>query len=297
MEEKIVYFTKKITPESLVKIYKKINSPLTGNIAIKLHSGEDGNQNYVKPEFVKDLIDYVNGTVVECNTAYNGQRNSTNKHLKLLEKHGWNKHFDVDLLDEEDDDLVLDIPNGKVINKNYVGKNLTKYDSMLVLSHFKGHPMGGFGGALKQLSIGIASSRGKSYIHSAGKTLDQNEVWKLNTKQDLFLESMADAATSVVNYFNGNIVYINILCNLSIDCDCCAKAEDPCMKDIGILLSLDPVAIDKASVDLVYSSEDEGKNHLIERIESRNGLHTIEEAEQRGIGTTKYKIVDIDKEC
>ena len=297
MEEKIVYFTKEITPESLVKIYKKINSPLTGNIAIKLHSGEDGNQNYVKPEFVKDLIDYVNGTVVECNTAYNGQRNSTNKHLKLLEKHGWNKYFDVDLLDEEDDDLVLDIPSGKVINKNYVGKNLTKYDSMLVLSHFKGHPMGGFGGALKQLSIGIASSRGKSYIHSAGKTLDQNEVWKLNTKQDLFLESMADAATSVVNYFNGNIVYINILCNLSVDCDCCAKAEDPCMKDIGILLSLDPVAIDKASVDLVYSSEDEGKNHLIERIESRNGLHTIEEAEQRGIGTTKYKIVDIDKEC
>ena len=297
MEEKIVYFTKEITPESLVKIYKIINSPLTGNIAIKLHSGEDGNQNYVKPEFVKDLIDYVNGTVVECNTAYNGQRNSTNKHLKLLEKHGWNKYFDVDLLDEEDDDLVLDIPNGKVINKNYVGKNLTKYDSMLVLSHFKGHPMGGFGGTLKQLSIGIASSRGKSYIHSAGKTLDQNEVWKLNTKQHLFLESMADAATSVVNYFNGNIVYINILCNLSVDCDCCAKAEDPCMKDIGILLSLDPVAIDKASIDLVYSSEDEGKNHLIERIESRNGLHTIEEAEQRGIGTTKYKIVDIDKEC
>ena len=297
MAEKIVYFTKKITPESLVKIYKKINSPLTGNIAIKLHSGEDGNQNYLKPEFVKDLIDYVNGTVVECNTAYNGQRNSTNKHLKLLEKHGWNKYFDVDLLDEEDDDLVLDIPNGKVINKNYVGKNLTKYDSMLVLSHFKGHPMGGFGGALKQLSIGIASSRGKSYIHSAGKTLDQNEVWKLNTKQDLFLESMADAATSVVNYFKGNIVYINILCNLSVDCDCCAKAEDPCMKDIGILLSLDPVAIDKASVDLVYSSEDEGKKHLIERIESRNGLHTIEEAEKRGIGTTKYKIVDIDKEC
>ena len=297
MEEKIVYFTKEITPESLIKIYKIINSPLTGNIAIKLHSGEDGNQNYVKPEFVKDLIEYVNGTVVECNTAYNGQRNSTNKHLKLLEKHGWNKYFDVDLLDEEDDDLVLDIPNGKVINKNYVGKNLTKYDSMLVLSHFKGHPMGGFGGALKQLSIGIASSRGKSYIHSAGKTLDQNEVWKLNTKQDLFLESMADAATSVVNYFNGNIVYINILCNLSVDCDCCAKAEDPCMKDIGILLSLDPVAIDKASVDLVYSSEDEGKKNLIERIESRNGLHTIEEAEKRGIGTTKYKIVDIDKEC
>ncbi|MGN1379152.1 MAG: DUF362 domain-containing protein [Bacilli bacterium] len=297
MEEKIVYFTKNITPESLVKIYKKINSPLNGNIAIKLHSGEDGNQNYVKPEFVKDLIDYVNGTVVECNTAYNGQRNSTEKHLKLLEKHGWNKYFDVDLLDKDDNDLVLDIPNGKVIKKNYVGRNLTKYDSMLVLSHFKGHPMGGFGGALKQLSIGIASSRGKSYIHSAGKTLDQNEVWKLNTKQDLFLESMADAATSVVNYFKGKIVYINILCNLSVDCDCCAKAENPCMKDIGILLSLDPVAIDKASVDLVYSSEDAGKTHLIERIESRNGLHTIEEAEKRGIGTTKYKIVDIDKEC
>ena len=292
-----VLFTKEISPSGLVKIYEALGKRLNGKVAVKLHSGEEGNQNYLRPDFVRELIHHVNGTVVECNTAYNGQRNSTNKHLKLLEKHGWNKYFDVDLLDEEDDDLVLDIPNGKVINKNYVGKNLTKYDSMLVLSHFKGHPMGGFGGALKQLSIGIASSRGKSYIHSAGKTLDQNEVWKLNTKQDLFLESMADAATSVVNYFKGNIVYINILCNLSVDCDCCAKAEDPCMKDIGILLSLDPVAIDKASVDLVYSSEDEGKNHLIERIESRNGLHIIEEAEKRGIGTTKYKIVDIDKEC
>ena len=292
-----VYFSRTITPEKVLELYKMVDKKLPGNVAIKLHSGEKGNQNFLGPDFWKPVIDYVGGTVVECNTAYEGQRNTTEKHKKLLEEHGWSKYFNVDLLDAEGPDLKLEYPSGKRIKENYVGKNITNYDSMLVLSHFKGHPMGGFGGALKQLSIGIASSRGKSYIHSAGKTLDQNEVWNLNTKQDLFLESMADAATSVVNYFKGNIVYINILCNLSVDCDCCAKAEDPCMKDIGILLSLDPVAIDKASVDLVYSSEDEGKKHLIERIESRNGLHTIEEAEQRGIGTTKYKIVDIDKEC
>ena len=296
MEKSKVYFTRNITSENVLKMYKVLNIELQGRVCVKVHSGEAGNQNYLKPLFFKDVIDYVNGTVVECNTAYDGERNTTIKHKKLMDEHEWTKYFNVDIMDSEGD-LELDIKNGKVIKKNFVGNHIKNYDSMLVLSHFKGHPMGGFGGALKQLSIGIASSRGKSYIHSAGKTLDQNEVWKLNTKQDLFLESMADAATSVVNYFKGNIIYINILCNLSVDCDCCAKAEDPCMKDIGILLSLDPVAIDKASVDLVYSSEDEGKKHLIERIESRNGLHIIEEAEKRGIGTTKYKIVDIDKEC
>ena len=288
-----VLFTKEISPSGLVKIYEALGKKLNGKVAVKLHSGEEGNQNYVKPEFVKDLIDYVNGTVVECNTAYNGQRNSTNKHLKLLEKHGWNKYFDVDIMDAEGD-LELDIPNGKVIKKNYIGKNISNYDSMLVLSHFKGHPMGGYGGALKQLSIGVASSSGKTYIHTAGKTAKQEELWDNTAEQNLFLESMADAASSVVNYFNGNIIYINVLCNMSVDCDCCAVAEDPCLKDIGILASLDPVAIDEASINLVKNSNDPGKEHFMERVNSRNGLHTIEEAEKHGIGSREYELVNID---
>ena len=288
-----VYFISKINSNNIVKLYEKLGIELDGNTAVKVHSGEDGNQNYVKPEFVKDLIDYVNGTVVECNTAYNGQRNSTNKHLKLLEKHGWNKYFDVDIMDAEGD-LELDIPNGKVIKKNYVGKNISNYDSMLVLSHFKGHPMGGYGGALKQLSIGVASSSGKTYIHTAGKTAKQEELWDNVAEQNLFLESMADAASSVVNYFNGNIIYINVLCNMSVDCDCCAVAEDPCLKDIGILASLDPVAIDEASINLVKNSNDPGKEHFMERVNSRNGLHTIEEAEKHGIGSREYELVNID---
>lgn len=288
-----VLFTKELSPEGLVKIYKELGKELSGKVAVKLHSGEDGNQNYLKPEFVRDLIEYVNGTVVECNTAYAGARNTTEKHIELMEKHGWSRYFDVDIMDAKGD-MVLDIPNGKVIHKNYVGKDISNYDSMLVLSHFKGHPMGGYGGALKQLSIGVASSAGKAYIHSAGKVTDQNVLWDNIPEQNLFLESMADAASSVVRYFDGNMVFINVLCNMSVDCDCCAVAEDPCLKDIGILASLDPVAIDEASIDMVRKSDDPGREHFMERVNSRNGLHTIDEAEKLGIGSKEYELVDID---
>lgn len=293
MEKSKVYFTKKITPESLVEIYEKLGVNLDGSVAVKLHSGEKGNQNYVRPEFVKPIIEHVNGTVVECNTAYEGARNTTIKHKELMNEHGWTKYFNVDIMDEEED-LEIEIPNGKVIKKNYLGKHIEKYDSMLVLSHFKGHPMGGYGGALKQLSIGCASSAGKSYIHSAGKVADQNILWDNIAEQDLFLESMADAAMSVVDYFNGNIAYINIMCNMSVDCDCCKVAEDPCMGDIGILASLDPIAIDQACIDLVKKSNDEGKKHLLERIESRHGVHTIESAFELGFGNREYELIDID---
>jgi uncharacterized Fe-S center protein len=285
----VVYFSKEITPEKVLELYKKLGKTLKGNVAVKVHSGEKGNQNFLKPDFWKPIVEYVNGTVVECNTAYEGQRNTTEKHLKLIEDHGWNKYFNVDLLDAEGPDLVLDIPKGKVINKNYVGKNIKNYDSMLVLSHFKGHPMGGYGGALKQLSIGVASSFGKAYIHGAG---EPDKIWTAD--HDLFLESMADAAGSVVEYFKGNIVYVNVMKNMSVDCDCCRKAEDPCIKDIGILVSDDPIAIDQACIDLVYSCDDPGKEHLIERIESRNGIHTIDSAFRLGYGSKEYELVIVD---
>lgn len=292
MEKAKVYFTKEITPESIVKIYETLGKELKGNIAIKLHSGEEGNQNYIKPEFLKTIIDEVNGKVVECNTAYNGARNTTEKHVELMKKHGWSKYFDVDIMDSEGPDKVLEINNGKRLSKNYVGKNIENYDSMLILSHFKGHPMGGYGGALKQLSIGVASSKGKNYIHCVGKLGDFDDMFKVDQNQ--FLEAMADAAFSVVEYFKGNIIYINIMCNLSVDCDCCAQAEDPCMADIGVLASLDPVAIDQACIDLVYQSKDKGRDHLIERIESKNGIHTIEVAEELGCGMRDYELINID---
>lgn len=284
-----VYFTKNLSSESLVNLYKTAQVTLNGNVAIKVHSGEEGNQNFLHPEYFKDIIDYVKGTVVECNTAYEGKRNTSEKHLQLLEKHGWSKYFNVDLLDEEGPDKVLEIPDSKIIKKNYVGKDIEKYDSMLVLSHFKGHPMGGYGGALKQLSIGMASSYGKANIHGAG---DPSKLW--TAEHDLFLESMADAAKSVVDYFKRNIVYINVMANMSVDCDCCSVAEDPCMKDIGILLSTDPVAIDQACIDLVYNSTDPGKDHLIERITSRNGVHTIESAAKLNVGSREYELISID---
>ena len=295
MEKSKVYFTKEITPESVVKMYDILGRKLTGKVAVKLHSGEKGNQNYIRPEFVKKIVEHVNGTIVECNTAYEGERNSTEKHKILIEEHNWTKYFNVDIMDAEGPDLVLDIPNGKVLKKNYVGKNLKNYDSMLVLSHFKGHPMGGYGGALKQLSIGCSSSAGKSWIHSAGRELDQTKIWDNLPEQDLFLESMADAASSVVNYFGDNILFINIMCNMSVDCDCCAVAEDPCMKDIGILASTDPIAIDQACIDFVYNSDDPGKDHFIERVESRHGIHTIEAAEKLGFGSREYELIDLDK--
>ena len=267
----------------------QVDKTLPGNIAIKLHSGEKGNQNFLGPEFWKPVIDYVGGTVVECNTAYDGARNTTEKHRKLMDEHGWSRHFTVDLLDAEGPDLVLDIPGGKVIKKNFVGKDLKNYDSMLVLSHFKGHPMGGYGGALKQLSIGVASSYGKAYIHGAG--VPEN-IWTAD--HDSFLESMADAAGSVVNYFHGNMIFINVMKNMSVDCDCCEIAEDPCMTDMGILVSTDPIAIDQACIDLVYGCDDPGKAHFLERVESRNGVHTIEAAAALGYGSREYTLVRVD---
>lgn len=284
----VVYFTREITPEKVLELYKKAEKDLPGKVAIKLHSGEKGNQNFVGPEFWKPVIEYVGGTVVECNTAYDGERNETCKHKKLLEDHGWSRYFDVDLLDAEGPDLELEIPDGKVINKNYIGKDLANYDSMLVLSHFKGHPMGGYGGALKQLSIGVASSYGKAYIHGAGVPED---IWTAD--HNAFLESMADAAGSVVEYMKGNILYVNVMKNMSVDCDCCAVAEDPCIADIGILVSTDPVAIDQACIDLVYACSDPGKPHLLERIESRNGVHTIEAAADLGYGVREYELIEI----
>ena len=290
MEKSKVYFTKEITEESLVKIYEQLGIELKGKVAVKLHSGEMGNQNYLRPEFVQKIIEKVNGTVVECNTAYEGKINTTEKHEKLMENHGWTKYFQVDIMDKEGPDKEIDIPNGVVIKKNYVGKNIDNYNSMLVLSHFKGHPMGGYGGALKQLSIGVASSFGKAYIHGAG--VPEN-IWTAD--HDKFLESMADAASSIHNMFKDNIAYINVMCNMSVDCDCCAKAEDPCMKDIGVLASLDPIAIDQACIDLVYNSTDPGRDHLVERIDSRNGRHTIESATKLNFGTKEYELINIDK--
>lgn len=293
MEKAKVYFTREITSDSLVKIYNSLGIELKGNVAVKLHSGEEGNQNYLKPEFMQDIITRVSGTVVECNTAYDGARNTTEKHEELMNNHGWSKYYKTDIMDSERD-IILDIPNGKVIKENYVGSHLNNYDSMLVISHFKGHPMGGFGGALKQLSIGVASSSGKTYIHTAGKTTDVSKLWENLPEQDKFIEAMADAASSIHNKFKDNIAYINVMKNMSVDCDCCAKAEDPCMKDIGVLASLDPIAIDKACIDLVRNSTDEGRDHLLERIESRHGEHIIESAVKLGFGTSTYELINID---
>ena len=283
-----VYFSRTITPDAVLRLYKLVGKELPGKVAVKVHSGEKGNQNFLRPDFWKEIIDYVGGTVVECNTAYEGARNTTPKHLALLEDHGWNRYFTVDLLDAQGPDLELPIPGGKMIHKNFVGKDIANYDSMLVLSHFKGHPMGGYGGALKQLSIGVASSYGKAYIHGAG---DPKQLWTAD--HDSFLESMADAASSVVEYFKGNAVYINVMKNMSVDCDCCAVAEDPCLADMGVLASTDPVAIDQACIDLVYGCDDPGKAHFLERVESRNGVHTIESAAALGIGSREYELVEV----
>ena len=283
-----VYFSRTITPEKVLELYRLVGKELPGKVAVKVHSGEKGNQNFLRPDFWKNIIESVGGTVVECNTAYDGARNTTSKHLKLLDEHGWNRYFPVDLLDAEGPDLELAIPNGKVIRKNYVGKDIVHYDSMLVLSHFKGHPMGGYGGALKQISIGVASSFGKAYIHGAG---DPKKIW--TGDHDAFLESMADAAGSVVEFFHGNLVYINVMMNMSVDCDCCAIAKKPCMADIGILASEDPIAVDQACVDLVYASTDPGRDRIVERIESRHGLHTLEAAAAAGYGTRAYELIEV----
>lgn len=283
-----VFFSREITPEKVVELYRAAGKELPGRVAVKVHSGEEGNQNFLHPDFWEPMVEAVNGTIVECNTAYAGSRNTTEKHMATMEKHGWSKYFKVDLLDAEGPDLVLDIPDGKRIKKNYVGKDIVNYDSLLVLSHFKGHPMGGYGGALKQLSIGCASSFGKAYIHSAG------EPEKIRTvDHDSFLESMADAASSVVKLFKENAVYVNVMKNMSVDCDCCAVAEDPCLADIGVLVSTDPVAVDQACVDLVYACDDPGKAHFLERVESRNGVHTIEAAAAMGVGSREYELIEL----
>ena len=290
MEKAKVYFTSEVSPESVVRIYEALGVNLPGKVAVKLHSGEHGNQNYLRPEFVKAIVEKVNGTVVECNTAYPGERNTTEKHRKLMDEHEWTKYFNVDIMDAEGPDMELDIPNGLQIKKNYVGKNLANYDSMLVLSHFKGHAMGGFGGALKQLSIGCASSYGKAYIHGAG---DPNQDM-FKTDQLQFVTSMGDAASSVHKHFNGNIVYINAMVNISIDCDCDGNASAPCMKNIGILASTDPVAIDQACIDIVYNSTDPGKDKLIARIEEKLGTNIIDAAAKNGAGTKEYELINID---
>ncbi len=284
-----VYFSKTITPQKVLELYRMLGKELTGKVAIKVHSGEVGNQNFLTPDFWEPVIQAVGGTVVECNTAYEGSRNTTQRHRQTLDRHGWTKHFAVDLLDAQGPDLELAIPNGTTIHKNYVGKDLVNYDAMLVLAHFKGHPMGGFGGSLKQLSIGVASSYGKGYIHGAGQV---EHMW--DTPQDDFLRSMADAASSVIDYFHGNMAYVNVMKNMSVDCDCCAVAEDPCMKDIGILVSLDPVAIDQACIDLVKASDDPGRDHLLERIASRNGELTIAAAAGLGCGSREYELICVD---
>lgn len=291
-----VYFTREITPEKVVEIYNKLNISLPGKVAVKVHSGEKGNQNYLHPEFWKPMVETVHGTIVECNTAYGdasgGVRDNTDSHWQLMKEHDWTKYFDVDIMDAEGPDVTLQIPNGKILKTNLVGKNMLHYDSMLVLAHFKGHPMGGYGGALKQLAIGCASRAGKALIHSAGKTDDRYETWKQHASPVEFSEAMADAAESIVNFFHGNMAFINVMKNLSVDCDCCAVAEDPCMKDIGILASLDPVAIDQACIDLVWSSDDPGKDHFIERVTSRNGIHTIEAAAELGFGSREYELIE-----
>ncbi len=284
-----VYFTRTITPEKVLELYRLLGCELPGRVAVKLHSGERGNQNFLGPDFWRPMIDHVQGAVVECNTAYAGSRDVTSRHLQTMQEHGWSAHFPVDIMDGEGPDLQLLVPGGRVIRKNYVGRNLANYDSLLVLSHFKGHPMGGFGGALKQLSIGIASSYGKKHIHGAG-----DARLSFGGDHDGFLEAMADAASCVAARFAGKAVYINVMKNLSVDCDCCAVAEDPCMADIGMLASLDPIAIDQACLDLIYAATDDpGQAHMIERIESRNGAHTLEAAAALSFGSREYELIEV----
>lgn len=289
-----VFFSREITPEKVLELYRALGRELPGRVAVKVHSGEEGNQNFLPPELWKDVVKAVNGTVVECNTAYEGSRNYTEQHRRLLRKHGWSAAFDVDILDAEGPDLELPIPNGTVLKKDIVGRDIENYDSMLVLSHFKGHPMGGYGGALKQLSIGCASTAGKAWIHSGGTTADQTECWDNLPPQDVFLAAMADAASAVAEHFHGSMAFVNVMKNLSVDCDCCAVAEDPCMKDVGILASLDPVAVDQACIDLVYAAADDpGRKHFIERVESRHGVRTIECAAALGVGSREYELVEL----
>lgn len=293
MEKSKVYFTKDISASSLIKMFDVLGKKLNGKVGVKISTGEKGNNNYLNPKLIKDLVSYVSGTIVECNTAYAGNRNTTALHLETIKEHGFLDIADVDIMDS-DGDMKIPVNNGFHLKYNYVGSHLKNYDSILMLSHFKGHPMGGFGGALKNMSIGVASSAGKAYIHTAGKTNEVEELWSNIAEQDDFLESMADADQSVVDYMNGNIVYINVINNISVDCDCVASPEDVCMNDIGIVSSLDPVAIDRACVDLIYNSSDKGRDHMVERIERQNGTHILDSAEKLGIGSQDYEFINID---
>lgn len=294
MEKAKVFFTKDISPESVIKVFEALSVELPGKVAVKVHSGEEGNQNYLHPEFMRPMVEKVDGTIVECNTAYAGARDTTDKHVKLMADHGWSKYFDVDIMDADGDDIVFPIENGRVIKENLVGSHIANYASMLVLSHFKGHPMGGFGGALKQLSIGCASNKGKVNIHTCGASLDQDDFWDKHGSQDDFIEAMAEAAGTVVDHFKGNLAFVNIACNLSVDCDCCAIAEDPCMGDIGIFASIDPIAIDQACLDAVINSDDPGRDRLLERINSKNGMKIIDDAVRQGYGTKNYELIVLD---
>lgn len=282
-----VYFTKEITPQAVLRLYEALGVELPGKVAVKVHSGEVGNQNFIRPDFMKPMVDKVQGTIVECNTAYEGKRNTTEEHWNTMKLHGWTEIAPVDIMDA-DGEWELPVHGGKRIDVNFVGDHLKNYDSLLVLSHFKGHPMGGFGGALKNISIGIASAHGKAYIHGAG---DPAALWTAD--HDSFLESMADAAKTIHELFAGKVAYLNIMKNMSVDCDCCAVAEDPAIGDIGILASLDPVALDQACLDQVYACDDPGKPHLLERIESRNGVHTVEAAAEIGVGSRKYELIEL----
>ncbi len=294
MEKAKVFFTKDISPESVIKVFEALSVELPGKVAVKVHSGEEGNQNYLHPEFMRPMVEKVDGTIEECNTAYAGARDTTDKHVKLMADHGWSKYFDVDIMDADDDDIVFPIENGRVIKENLVGSHIANYASMLVLSHFKGHPMGGFGGALKQLSIGCASNKGKVNIHTCGASLDQDDFWNKHGSQDDFIEAMAETAGTIVDHFKSNLAFVNIACNLSVDCDCCAVAEDPCMGDIGIFASIDPIAIDQACLDAVINSDDPGRNRLLERINSKNGMKIIDDAVRQGYGTKNYELIVLD---
>ena len=293
MSKPKVYFTKEITPEKIVEMYKILNKPLPGKVGVKVHSGEKGNKNFLRPEFFKPIMEHVKGTIIECNTAYPGARNSTEKHKALMDEHEWTKYFNVDILDSEGPDITLEIPNGIAIKKNYIGKHTQNYDSALVIAHFKGHAFGGYGGALKQLSIGFGSSRGKTYQHTAGVTDYQTKFFQNICSDKTFKETMADAAYSTVKFFKGNMAFINVMKNISLDCDCDGNAKEPCMKDIGILSSTDPVALDKACLDMIFNSKDEGKKQLIERIEQKLGPHIIECSVQLGTGKSDYELITV----
>ncbi len=287
-----VYFIREITPENLVRIYDALERPATGRVAVKLSTGEPGGHHFLQPALIAQLVQKVNGTIVECNTAYGGGRAATADHLKAAEAHGFTAIASVDIMDA-DGEVALPVKNGKHLKEDIVGAHYLDYDFTMVLSHFKGHMMGGFGGALKNISIGIASSQGKAWIHSAGKTTDIAKVWGDLPPQDDFLESMAEAAEAIIDHCGDKILYISVANNLSVDCDCDSNPEEPKMGDIGILASLDPVALDQACVDLVYASEDPGKVHLIERMESRHGIHTLEHAEVLGLGSRTYELVEL----